>query len=490
MKKINNNGENITYTYDKKGNIKTITEPRGQILYYYNELNELIQEDNQILNKTIIYYYDKGGNLTRKQEIAYGSGTKTNYYYEYNNSNWKDKLTSYDGKAITYDAIGNPLTYDGWTFDWEKGRQLKSLNGNGYNIDYKYNSSGIRTEKTVNGITTKYHIVGNKVTYETNGTDNIYYTYSSSSNLVSMNLNGDEYYYIRNVQGDIIGLFDKDGTEVVKYTYDSWGKLISIEGTLASTVGVKNPYRYRGYRYDTETGLYYLQSRYYSPKWGRFINADGIAGSTGDLLSHNMFAYCMNNPVNMKDPSGFRPIFTLGEETKAMVEASFDIMNGATLTEISNNYESKGNIKTSTIYATAASIADNATATIAKKFIKDTTRKTIYGLFGAVWRNTSVTFHGVAPLVRSAIGIIGTAGFFIYNSISVLNKYGWSWQGGGKRVFVDFITTGVAVGLGMLLIPASAGVFATIGIGTAIGLGVEMVSRTYKWYKFKDSFWG
>ncbi|MEG0775797.1 RHS repeat-associated core domain-containing protein [Clostridium sp.] len=114
-----------------------------------------------------------------------------------------------------------------------------------------------------------------------------------------------EYFYVRNAQGDIISLVDKYGREVVNYTYDTWGKLISIEGTLKDTVGVKNPYRYRGYRYDTETGLYYLNSRYYNQEWGRFINADGITGVHGELLSHNMFAYCDNNPVNKQDPSGF-----------------------------------------------------------------------------------------------------------------------------------------------------------------------------------------
>ncbi len=137
------------------------------------------------------------------------------------------------------------------------------------------------------------------------------------------------YFYVRNAQGDIIGLIDKAGTQVASYTYDSWGKLISIEGTLKDTVGVKNPYRYRGYRYDTETGLYYLQSRYYNPEWGRFINADALIGQTGELLGHNMFAYTKNNPVNMSDKNGFRPVYTMGEETDEMREASYAAMGEA-----------------------------------------------------------------------------------------------------------------------------------------------------------------
>ena len=128
-----------------------------------------------------------------------------------------------------------------------------------------------------------------------------------------------EYFYIRNLQGDIIGLIDKNGTEVVSYTYDTWGKPISIEGSLKDTVGVKNPYRYRGYRYDTETGLYYLNSRYYNPEWGRFINADALGGEIGKLLSHNGFVYCMNNPVNMEDPTGNIAWWIIGSGIGAIV---------------------------------------------------------------------------------------------------------------------------------------------------------------------------
>ncbi len=220
-----------------------------------------------------------------KNEYAYSTGTPSgnpktiSYSYD---ASWKDKLISYNGKNITYDDIGNPLTYDGWTFTWEQGRQLRSMIGNGYEISFKYNDAGIRTEKTVvkdgRSTTYKYHLLGDKVTHEqiqgpADLLDEIHYTYSGNT-LVSMNLNGREYYYVRNAQGDITGLLDINGKEVVKYSYDSWGKLISIEGKLKDSLGLINPYRYRGYRCDNETGLYYLQSRYYNPELGRFINAD------------------------------------------------------------------------------------------------------------------------------------------------------------------------------------------------------------------------
>ena len=150
------------------------------------------------------------------------------------------------------------------------GRQLAGMNGNGKDITFQYNDSGIRTQKVEGTVKTNYHLVGGKVTYEDNGTDKIYYSYDSLGHLISMNLDGEEYFYSRNTHGDIIGICDKNGAEVVSYVYDSLGKLVSIDGTLKDSVGVKNTYRYRGYRYDNETGLYYLQSRYYNPSWGRF----------------------------------------------------------------------------------------------------------------------------------------------------------------------------------------------------------------------------
>jgi RHS repeat-associated protein len=112
------------------------------------------------------------------------------------------------------------------------------------------------------------------------------------------NDNGANYYYIRNGQNDIIGILDSTGTQVVSYQYDTWGKLLGISGSQASTVGTLNPFRYRGYYYDTETGLYYLNSRYYDPITCRMLNADSITSAGGDLLVANVFAYCGNNPVS------------------------------------------------------------------------------------------------------------------------------------------------------------------------------------------------
>ncbi len=301
----------ISYLYDANGNITSITEGTNTIQYLYNELNEVVRENNQRDNKTFVYNYDLGGNLLSKVQYAYTTGTLgtpvSTISYAYTNSNWKDLLTSFNGKAITYDVIGNPLTYDGGTYGWE-GRKLTSFNKTGLAISYAYNENGIRTSKTVNGVKTDYRLSGDKVTFEKTGSDTIYYVYDTQGQLISMILNGTEYAYLRNAQNDIVGLINSAGTQVVAYTYSTWGEVLTVTGSLASTLGAKNPYRYRGYRYDTETGLYYLQSRYYNPQWGRFVNSDNasvVAASPTSLSDKNTFAYCDNNPVNRTDEGGY-----------------------------------------------------------------------------------------------------------------------------------------------------------------------------------------
>lgn len=110
--------------------------------------------------------------------------------------------------------------------------------------------------------------------------------------------------YIYNLQGDVVGMLDNVGAVVVEYKYDSWGKLLTIDGSLSSTLGRRNPFRYRGYVYDEEVSLYYMKNRYYNPNWNRFLNADNYVGKRGKLLSHDMFVYCINMPVILADENG------------------------------------------------------------------------------------------------------------------------------------------------------------------------------------------
>ena len=232
------------------------------------------------------------------------------------NTEWKDLLTNYNGTAITYDTIGNPLNWtNGKTFTWTAGRQLSGVTDANNTIAYTYDDSGIRTSKTVNGTKTDYYLNGTAIIMQKTGDQCIWYTYDESGNLSGLRVGNSEYYYYRNGQGDIIGIIDGTGSIAAKYSYDAWGTPIAItdgagndvSGNAAHIANI-NPFRYRGYFYDVETGLYYLQSRYYDPQVGRFVNADGYVSGTGKSIhGYNLFTYCDNNPVNKLDSTGNWP---------------------------------------------------------------------------------------------------------------------------------------------------------------------------------------
>ena len=173
-------------------------------------------------------------------------------------------------------------------------------------INVIQDNGSIRTKKTVNGVDTEYFYVGDTLVSQKTGNEVINFAYTAGGAPYGFTYNGTSYFYLLNIQGDIIGIYDSNGNVVVEYTYDSWGKLISITGSLASTIGIKNPLRYRGYYYDTETSLYYLQSRYYDPETGRFINMDTYFIAGNDYIQGtNMYAYCYNNPIMYVDPTGY-----------------------------------------------------------------------------------------------------------------------------------------------------------------------------------------
>ena len=189
----------------------------------------------------------------------------------------------------------------GNTMSWT-GRQLDSITkADNTAISYGYNADGIRVSKTVDGVTTEYFVSGSTILAEKTGDDVIWYIYDGGE-IVGFIYNGTSSYYVNNLQGDVMYVVNAFGLPMAAYTYDAWGNVTSAQGTLAQV----NPIRYRGYYYDDETGFYYLNSRYYDPEVGRFINADSIAflGASGSLQGYNLFAYCNNNPVNNSDPSG------------------------------------------------------------------------------------------------------------------------------------------------------------------------------------------
>lgn len=246
--------------------------------------------------------------------------------YCYDNS-WSDELTfynpSYDpesediydnGYDIIYDEIGNPLSYMGYTLTWQNGRQLASLSGNGTTASYTYDVDGLRTSKTVNGVKHEYYYVGSRLQYEKYGTTELWFFYDADGTPSGIRYkNGDsinDYYFVCNWRGDVTEIYDSTGALASSYSYDAWGEVVSVTDvsgaaiTSSTHIANVNPIRYRGYYYDTETSLYYLKSRYYDPQVKRFLNADGYVQTGDGLYDKNMFAYCLNNPVNSSDPTG------------------------------------------------------------------------------------------------------------------------------------------------------------------------------------------
>ena len=188
-----------------------------------------------------------------------------------------------------------------WTYTWQHGRQLAGMSKTGTNIAYGYDSDGKRITKTVNGTTYNYHYLGDQLVELTWGSNKLHFTYDSTGPL-SVNCNGAEYFYVKNAQGDVTGLVSTSGTRVVTYTYDAWGNPLTTTGSLAETLGEQNPLRSRGYVYDTETGLYYLQSRYYNPGWGRFINVDEYLSTGQSFFGNNVFAsFRIGETVNVRN---------------------------------------------------------------------------------------------------------------------------------------------------------------------------------------------
>ena len=353
------------YTYDKVGNITAIA--KGGVTYRtytYDALNQLLSETNHIDGTRTEYEYNHLGNirfkkiystednkLQKQTEYKYYTDTDTGWWLdlteietiEYNSNGVATKTTK---EKVNYDTIGNPTTYRDATMSWY-GRQLTKYKidkdteddtSDDVTFDFTYDADGLRGSKVkeyyvknedgnyvAKSEKTIYQYVGDKLYYEKRGDyQEFYYFYDSYGKLSAIYYNFKSpttgksssavYFVTTNSQGDVIGLYNNKGVKVAAYEYDAWGNILSVKDSTGKTITNQdhianaNPFRYRGYYYDADLGLYYLQSRYYDSTVGRFINADNLVSDVGgDVLGNNMFAYCLNNPVNMSDPSGHWP---------------------------------------------------------------------------------------------------------------------------------------------------------------------------------------
>jgi len=319
------------YTYDAAGNIQTVTTGGTNVpaaaaskAYTYDAQGQLATETDGSVSRA--YAYDTVGNI--RSITKDGTVTKS---FGYTNPSWPDLLTSvtangttkdvlYEGQTQTSDlpSSGNPVTYyngKDYTFTWTKGRQLAEAIVDGQTVKYAYDMSGVRSNKQVGDTTYTYTTLSGKVMRQTWGDNNaLEFVYDDGNQpfavIYKHGQTTELYYYVLNAQGDVIALLNANGALVASYNYGAWGNYSvhdkdGKKNTSTSFIGHINPLRYRGYYYDRETRLYYLQSRYYDFANCRFINADAYATTNaGSFLSCNMFAYCGNNPVNRADQSG------------------------------------------------------------------------------------------------------------------------------------------------------------------------------------------
>ena len=302
--------ENIEYNAD--GNIVVY----GENSYAYDGLGRLIRENNKALDKTFLFEYNVGGNIMYRSEFPYTTGTPSalikicDYYY---NNTWKDQLTSYSNKAITYDASGNPISYMGKALTWSKGRLLtKYVTNPMYSISMQYDANGCRTTKVKFApipfsdadpyTTTNYtYDSEGRLRCESDGTYTRYYIYGADG-IVGYEENGVQFMYRKNLFGDVTAIY-QGTTKVAEYVYDAWGNCTVT--TNVNGYGTRNPIRYRGYYWDNDLNMYYLLTRYYDPQTGRFINADTPEYLKPTKINGlNLYAYCGNNPVMNVDPSG------------------------------------------------------------------------------------------------------------------------------------------------------------------------------------------
>ena len=180
-------------------------------------------------------------------------------------------------------------------------------------ISYAYNADGQRISKTLTqfgeeSVTTEYFYNGEILAGQKTGNDVLVFMYDNNGDIFGFTYNGKPYYYIKNAQNDVMFIVDPEEGAVVLYTYDAWGNVTGCYDASENNIGTINPITYRSYYYDFELGMYYLSSRYYMPALHRFLNADGYVQTGQGMLDKNMFAYCLNDPVNMMDPNGDAPI--------------------------------------------------------------------------------------------------------------------------------------------------------------------------------------
>ena len=456
-------GTEYSYNYSKIGNITSVKKNGSAYRSYeYDSTSQLIRENNQSFAFSKYWNYDSIGNIESVKTYEYTTDETfenvnqtegIDYQYSTDSSTGWDRLlkkvvfktytydadgnktTETETKEIDYDAIGNPVKYLDHNMSWF-GRQLQTINVGANTTDttaddktltFTYGADGLRGTKAVKtGSTTvksEYTYVNGLLAYEKRGNSELFFFYDTYSHLTAIRYYADaseddykQYYAISNSMGDVIGFVDGNGNVVASYEYDAWGNCEITQDTTSVKIADLNPIRYRGYYWDSETGFYYLQSRYYDPAIGRFLNADTeISGVGGEILGNNMFSYCLNNPVNMSDPTGHWPSWAtvaLGVAAAVVAVAVTVATLGAaapaaacTLAAVGMSYGASYAVAT-----TVATVAVAATTVAASAYAADVAYSSVTG--DSVLLNTVFQGNSEAYETGMFLTSFATAGMF------------------------------------------------------------------------------
>ena len=314
------------YSYDGNGNIVSAEGSEQGIMtsdwtYVYDEAGQLTEAYEANSGIGYRYAYDKQGIVVCKEEyVVSDDGDETlveRVLLNYEGMILKNSYSTVTGETLyNHDDMGNMIGFQGKsgmsTLKWSEGRSLYQILNSRYNAQYTYNDEGLRIIREVKEFgksTYVEYVWGNHgLAGFTMGEDTVVVLYGQDGTPIGFSLNDTVYTYIKNLQGDVIRVLDTEGNTVVEYSYDPWGVPTITGDTVLAAI---NPCSYRCYDYDEESGFYYLQSRYYNPQTGRFLNADDISVlqiASEKIELYNLFVYCGNNPIDDSDPSGYLSI--------------------------------------------------------------------------------------------------------------------------------------------------------------------------------------
>ena len=490
--------------------------------YGYDAYGQLIRENNDILNKTILYTYDNIGNITAAQTYNYtlndvsGAPTEEDTYTY--SASYPDRLTIFNGKGITYDALGCVKTYDGWTYTWNKGKLSAMRKGPANSAaiapseayTFAYNALGQRIEKkytfSANASQTIDYLASCTSTYEYDLSGRLIrekrvskysdgvtitrvfsYLYEGSEIVGLIYNNGSTavpYYYDKNPSGDVVAILDSTGTAVVKYNYDAWGNCSWLESTN-NDLAQSNSIRYRSYCYDEDTGLYYLNARYYNPQWRRFISPDSteyLDPETPNGL--NLYAYCGNDPVNCKQS----PISSVGSVIISSISAGGSSVSVGE-SSVGGNLSGMGNPSAPWWTSTAVGAIPDfilgmrylAASGMHSKFAYATKTRYMHPIMGGTWRwfsKSSSSFGTIAQgtfkqiltgdaragfgaIAKSVGGVVGLNALVNFG----FNFYENNWQVDAAMLMDTAIDT--AIGVSSYYLAAGMMSLATAGLLTA-----------------------